>query len=142
LIDCLVITSVLLIERLIKMSVWEIIWDPYHGGAGRFLGVWFAGGICERRVAGCLRRLGPQGDFDGSTGPGLFYPDTRYLSRFVLRVDGEAPVPLEARTWGSEAEFVLSAGGGEYARRATAGARGRYGRGDLAHKRCLGGGRG
>jgi glycogen debranching enzyme len=52
------------------------------------------------------------GNFDGSTGPGLFYRDTRHLSRFVLRVDGEAPVPLEARVRGSEAEFVLSVGAG------------------------------
>jgi glycogen debranching enzyme len=53
-----------------------------------------------------------RGDFDGSDGPGLFYGDTRHLSRFVLRLDGEAPVPLEVRTGGSEAIFVLSAGAG------------------------------
>jgi glycogen debranching enzyme len=50
------------------------------------------------------------GDFGGSSGPGLFYRDVRHLSRFALRVDGEAPIPLEARTRGSEAEFVLKAG--------------------------------
>jgi glycogen debranching enzyme len=53
-----------------------------------------------------------RGDFDGSAGPGLFYRDTRHLSRFVLRVDGEAPIPLGVRVRGSEAEFVLSAGAG------------------------------
>ena len=52
------------------------------------------------------------GDFGGSSGPGLFYRDMRHLSRFALRVDGEAPVPLQARTRGSEAEFVLEAGAG------------------------------
>ncbi len=53
-----------------------------------------------------------RGDFDGSAGPGLFYRDTRHLSRFILRVDDEAPIPLEARTRGSETEFVVSAGAG------------------------------
>ena len=53
-----------------------------------------------------------RGDFDGSAGPGLFYRDTRHLSRFVLRVDGEAPVPLGVRVRGSEAEFVLGAAAG------------------------------
>jgi glycogen debranching enzyme len=53
-----------------------------------------------------------RGDFDGSDGPGLFHRDTRHLSRFILRVDGEAPVPLEVRTGGSEAVFVLHAEAG------------------------------
>jgi glycogen debranching enzyme len=53
-----------------------------------------------------------RGDFGGTSGPGLFYRDTRHLSRFVLRVDGEAPIPLEVRTRGSEAEFVLEAAAG------------------------------
>ena len=53
-----------------------------------------------------------RGDFGGSTGPGLFYRDMRHLSRFVLRVDGEAPVPLEVWARGPEAEFVLEAGAG------------------------------
>lgn len=45
-------------------------------------------------------------------GPGLFYRDMRHLSRFVLRANGETPVLLEARTWGSEAEFLMTAGAG------------------------------
>ena len=53
-----------------------------------------------------------RGDFGGASGPGLFYGDTRHLSRFVLRVGGEAPVPLEVWVRGSEAEFVLEAGAG------------------------------
>jgi glycogen debranching enzyme len=58
-----------------------------------------------------------RGDFDGSVGPGLFYRDTRHLSRFILRVDGEAPVPVEMQKGGSEAVFVLSAGGLHVVRR-------------------------
>jgi hypothetical protein len=45
-------------------------------------------------------------------GPGLFYRGMRHLSRFVLRANGETPVLLEARTWGSEAEVLMTAGAG------------------------------
>jgi glycogen debranching enzyme len=53
-----------------------------------------------------------RGDFGGSSGPGLFYRDVRHLSRFVLRVDGEAPIPRGVRTRASGADFVLEAGAG------------------------------
>jgi glycogen debranching enzyme len=52
-----------------------------------------------------------RGDVDGSAGQGLFYRDVRHLSGFRLEVDGEPPVVLASRTRGSEAEFVLAAGG-------------------------------
>ncbi len=45
-------------------------------------------------------------------GPGLFYRGMRHLSRFVLRTNGETPVLLEVRTWGSEAEILMTAGAG------------------------------
>src|SRR5215216_5339668 len=53
------------------------------------------------------------GDVAGA-GEGLFYKDTRHLSRFVLRVDGCTLAPQSARVQGSTAEFSLTApaGGG------------------------------
>src|ERR671921_854458 len=51
------------------------------------------------------------GDVAG-TGEGLFYKDTRHLSRFVLRVDGRTLAPQSARVQGSTAEFSLAAPGG------------------------------
>jgi glycogen debranching enzyme len=54
-----------------------------------------------------------RGDVDGSSGQGLFYRDVRHLSELRLRIDGESPVVLASRVRGSEAEFVLAAGGEE-----------------------------
>ncbi|MDQ3737051.1 MAG: amylo-alpha-1,6-glucosidase [Actinomycetota bacterium] len=51
------------------------------------------------------------GDVAGA-GEGLFYKDTRHLSRFVLRVDGCTLAPQSARVQGSTAEFSLTAPGG------------------------------
>ncbi len=51
------------------------------------------------------------GDVDGSAGHGLFYRDVRHLSGFRLEIDDGPPVSLASRVRGSEAEFVLSAGG-------------------------------
>lgn len=39
---------------------------------------------------------------------GLFYKDTRHLSRFVLKVDGRRLVPQDTRTRGSTAEFYVT----------------------------------
>ena len=50
------------------------------------------------------------GDFDGSSGVGLFYWDMRHLSELRLRVGGARLVPLGAWVRGSEAEFALAAG--------------------------------
>ena len=52
------------------------------------------------------------GDFDGSSGRGLFYRDTRHLSELRLRIGGVRPIPLASWTQGSEAEFALAAGVG------------------------------
>lgn len=46
----------------------------------------------------------------GSPGEGLFYRDTRHLSRLVLTVDGARLVSRGASTRGSRAEFSLAAG--------------------------------
>src|SRR3712207_3158394 len=51
------------------------------------------------------------GDVAG-TGEGLFYKDTRHLSRFVLRVNGCTLVPRSTRTRGSMVEFFLTRSGG------------------------------
>jgi glycogen debranching enzyme len=56
---------------------------------------------------------GGEGDVDGSAGHGLFYRDVRHLSGFRLEIDGGPTVSLAARTRGSEAEFVSSAGRAE-----------------------------
>jgi glycogen debranching enzyme len=52
------------------------------------------------------------GDFDGSSGRGLFYRDTRHLSELRLRLGGLRPIPLASWTQGLEAEFALAAGVG------------------------------
>jgi glycogen debranching enzyme len=52
------------------------------------------------------------GDFDGSSGRGLFYRDVRHLSRFRFRIGGVRPIPLASWTQGPEAEFALAAGVG------------------------------
>lgn len=49
----------------------------------------------------------------GSSGEGLFYRDTRHLSRFVLTVDGARLVSRGAGVRGSRAEFSLVADSGE-----------------------------
>jgi glycogen debranching enzyme len=51
------------------------------------------------------------GDVAG-TGEGLFYKDTRHLSRVVVRVAGRPLAPQSARVQGSTAEFSLAAPGG------------------------------
>lgn len=56
------------------------------------------------------------GDFDGSGESGLFWRDMRHLSKFVLRVNGERPVPLRCEVEGSKAEFVLDLPGGSIRR--------------------------
>lgn len=53
------------------------------------------------------------GDADG-TGEGLFYKDTRHLSKLVLLVDGEGLVARGARVRGSVARFRASADGGGF----------------------------
>src|SRR5918993_4813056 len=52
------------------------------------------------------------GDVAG-TGEGLFYKDTRHLSRFVLKVDGRTLTPWGLKARGSTAEFSLVAPEGE-----------------------------
>jgi glycogen debranching enzyme len=52
------------------------------------------------------------GDVVG-TGEGLFYKDTRHLSRFVLKVDDGTLAPRSTRARGSMAEFSLVAAEGE-----------------------------
>ena len=52
------------------------------------------------------------GDFDGSSGRGLFYRDVRHLSGFRFRIGGVRPIPLASWTQGPEAEFALAAGVG------------------------------
>src|SRR5918997_3036167 len=52
------------------------------------------------------------GDVAG-TGEGLFYKDTRHLSRFVLKVDGCTLTPRGSKARGSTAEFSLVAAEGE-----------------------------
>lgn len=52
------------------------------------------------------------GDVTGA-GEGLFYKDTRHLSRFVLKVDARTLVPQDTRARGSTAEFFLVAAEGE-----------------------------
>jgi glycogen debranching enzyme len=52
------------------------------------------------------------GDFDGSSGLGLFYRDVRHLSGLRLGLGGARPIPLACWTQGSEAEFALAAGVG------------------------------
>ena len=52
------------------------------------------------------------GDVAG-TGEGLFYKDTRHLSRFVLKVDGCTLTPRGSKARGSTAEFSLAAPEGE-----------------------------
>ncbi|HZY65700.1 MAG: amylo-alpha-1,6-glucosidase [Actinomycetota bacterium] len=52
------------------------------------------------------------GDILASEDQGLFYRDTRYLSKFILKVNGASPTPLGYRSWGSRAEFLLTATAG------------------------------
>lgn len=53
---------------------------------------------------------GAAGDFEGG-GHGLFFRDTRHLSRFVLKIDGKRPVAQGCETQASAAEFVLEVPG-------------------------------
>jgi glycogen debranching enzyme len=52
------------------------------------------------------------GDFDGTSGRGLYYRDVRHLSGLRLRLGGVRPIPLASWTRGSVAEFALTAGVG------------------------------
>lgn len=50
------------------------------------------------------------GDFEGG-GHGLYFRDTRHLSRFVLTFDGKRPVAWECETQGTSAKFSLNVPG-------------------------------
>ncbi len=50
------------------------------------------------------------GDFDGSSGRGLFYRDMRHLSGYRLKIGGSRPIPLASWVRGTEAEFAVAAG--------------------------------
>lgn len=63
------------------------------------------------------------GDIGLFEGQGLFYRDVRHLSKFVIRVDGRLPDPVERRVWSTRMEaLVVAAGGLRLLRRRTLGA--------------------
>jgi glycogen debranching enzyme len=90
----------------------RIFEDLYHEVSAGFGGYGLLEGSVSVVSPGAYAVSDGRGDFGGSSGPGLFHRDVRHLSRFVLRVDGEAPIPLGVWVRGSEAEFVLEAGAG------------------------------